>query len=103
MADIDIQKKQGPGMWPWIVGVLVLAVVVWGVLEMTGNGRTAADGPDMTAPPAAEQAPVEPQTPTSPQTPGDAWPQDPQAVPETQPPATDPRTDPQPPGQPPSS
>lgn len=71
MADIDIQKKRGPGVWPWIAGLVVLALIVWGVMEMTGD-RTAAR--DTGAQPAAEQqAPTvgpAPDMTTQPGTPG---------------------------------
>lgn len=38
MADIDIEQK-GPGVWPWIIGLLVLALLIWGVMEMFGGDR----------------------------------------------------------------
>jgi hypothetical protein len=61
VADINVQKKSGPGMWPWIIGALVLVLVVWGIAEMTRDDHdtaTAAD-PVMTEP-AAERAPAQP-------------------------------------------
>jgi hypothetical protein len=60
MADIHIQRKRGPGVWPWILGVAVLALVVWGVIEMTGSDRTAADQQEQVVP-AAEQPATDPQ------------------------------------------
>lgn len=33
MADIDVQRK-GPSIWPWIIGLLVLALIIWAVAEM---------------------------------------------------------------------
>ena len=33
MADIDVQRK-GPSIWPWIAGLIVLALLVWAVAEM---------------------------------------------------------------------
>jgi hypothetical protein len=87
VADIDIQKKEGPGIWPWILGIAVLALVVWGVMEMTGNDRTAAD-PQEPAVPAAEQPATDPQY-TEPQY------RDPATDPTLRDPATDPTvTDP---------
>lgn len=35
MADIDVERK-GPSIWPWIIGLLVLALIVWAVAEMLG-------------------------------------------------------------------
>jgi hypothetical protein len=91
MADIDIQKKEGPGIWPWILGVAVLALVVWGVIEMTGNDRTAAD-PQEPAVPAAEQPATDPQY-TDPQYRDPAT--DPYRDPALDRPMTDPAADPQ--------
>jgi hypothetical protein len=71
MANIDIQQKRGPGIWPWIAGLAVLALIIWGVMEMT-NDRTAAT--DTTAQPAAEQTPVMPPPPGMTTPPGQAAP-----------------------------
>lgn len=32
MADIDIQRK-GAGIWPWIIGLVVLGALVWAIAE----------------------------------------------------------------------
>lgn len=37
MADIDIQEKRKGAVWPWIIGVLALVLVVWGIAEMMGG------------------------------------------------------------------
>ncbi len=29
MAEINIQRKRGPGAWVWILLIIVLAVLVW--------------------------------------------------------------------------
>lgn len=36
MADIDVTRK-GPSIWPWIIGLLVLALLIWGLAEMLGD------------------------------------------------------------------
>lgn len=36
MADIDVRRR-GPGIWPWVVGLVVLALVVWLLAEMLGD------------------------------------------------------------------
>ena len=36
MADIDVVKK-GPSIWPWIIGLLVVALLIWGLAEMLGG------------------------------------------------------------------
>jgi hypothetical protein len=53
MADIDIQKKSGPGIWPWIVGLLLLVLVVWGVTRLTGTDDDTGMAADTTAVPGA--------------------------------------------------
>jgi hypothetical protein len=89
MADIDIQRKKGPGVWPFVVGALALILVIWAVVEFTGNGTM-----DATTQPAAEQQPWEtqqqPVTPgvaPDPYAPGTA-PTDPATAPGTTDPAT---------------
>jgi hypothetical protein len=67
MTNIDIQKKEGPGIWPWLIGALALVLVIWAVVEFTGTGTDRG-----AAPPATEQAPAEtypPVTPTDPYAP----------------------------------
>lgn len=33
MADINVERK-GPSIWPWIIGLLVLALLIWAIAEM---------------------------------------------------------------------
>ena len=42
MADINVERK-GPSIWPWIIGLLVLALLIWAIAEMvdTDEGRVA--------------------------------------------------------------
>jgi multidrug efflux pump subunit AcrA (membrane-fusion protein) len=49
VAEIDIQRKEGPGIWPWILGALALLLVIGAVLYFTGNDR------DDTTPTRTEQ------------------------------------------------
>lgn len=55
MADINLERKDTT-MWPWVVGLLALALVIWGVWAATDgrDGDLAFDDPDGTTPPAAE-------------------------------------------------
>lgn len=59
MADIDVQQKSGPGIWPWIIGLVVLALLAWLVAEWLGEDdevvAPVAEAP-VVAPPVA--APV---------------------------------------------
>lgn len=36
MADINVERR-GPTIWPWVVGLLVLALLVWVLVEMFGR------------------------------------------------------------------
>lgn len=89
MANIDIQKKKGPGVWPFVIGALALVLVIWAVVEFTGN-----DTMDTTAPATTEQQQWETQPPPPPP-PGPGVAPDPAAPgtqPGTQPGATQPGT-----------
>jgi hypothetical protein len=46
MADINIEHKR-PSVVPWLVGLILLMVAVWGAAEILGGG-------DNDVPPAAE-------------------------------------------------
>ncbi|HWV58323.1 MAG TPA: hypothetical protein VNZ57_12790 [Longimicrobiales bacterium] len=37
MADINVERKS-PSIWPWIVGLLVLALLIWAIAEMVDRG-----------------------------------------------------------------
>ncbi len=90
MADIDIQRKEGPGMWPWILGAIALILVIGAVLMVTGSDDTArADRNGEPAAPAAtetwpQQDPAYDDPATTPATPG--------TTPETAPGSTAPGT-----------
>lgn len=43
MADIDVERK-GTNIWPWIIGLLVLALLIWALMEMFDT-----DEPDVAA------------------------------------------------------
>jgi len=55
MADIDVVKKR-TSVWPWVIGLLLLVLIVWAVISMTGTppGRTGALLPP--SPPTLEVA-----------------------------------------------
>lgn len=55
MADIDIQRK-GPAIWPWIIGLLVLGLLTWALLEMFDTDEVVEE-PVATA---VDPAPVAP-------------------------------------------
>lgn len=48
MADINVERK-GPSIWPWVVGLIVLALLIWALVEMFGRDDTVTPvpvGPD---------------------------------------------------------
>lgn len=36
MADINVERK-GPSIWPWIIGLIILALVIWALAELMGD------------------------------------------------------------------
>ncbi len=57
MADINVERK-GPSIWPWIIALVVIALVVWAIAELMGDGEvvetepTAVEAPVVVPPPA---------------------------------------------------
>ena len=43
MADIRVERTRKLGKWPWLVGLLVLALAIWGLAEILGED----DGDDV--------------------------------------------------------
>ena len=33
MAEISVERK-GPKIWPWIIGLIVLALLIWALMEL---------------------------------------------------------------------
>jgi hypothetical protein len=67
VADINVERKQ-PSVWPWVIGLIVLALVIWALVEMFGGNdgtagmdvdadTTAVETPGATTPPAAAPVP----------------------------------------------
>ena len=42
MAEIRVERKERHSMLPWILGLLLLALVLWGISGMTGRDDGAA-------------------------------------------------------------
>jgi len=58
MADIDVERKKSGPVWPWIVGLLLLGLLIWGIAEMVRTDDPAPVAVDDRAPVAAEPAPA---------------------------------------------
>ncbi|MFW6080034.1 MAG: hypothetical protein ACODAE_10460 [Gemmatimonadota bacterium] len=41
MADINVERK-GPSIWPWVIGLLVLALLIWAIAEMVDTDEEVA-------------------------------------------------------------
>ena len=67
MADVRVEhrerpERKGPSIWPWIIGLLVLALLIWAIAEMVGGDETRVAGveevePGQQVPPAAVPTP----------------------------------------------
>jgi hypothetical protein len=63
MADIDVERK-GPSIWPWIIGLIVLALLIWALASLFGEDEPEVAGTDPLVAPVvtdpAAPAPVVP-------------------------------------------
>lgn len=68
MADINVERK-GTSIWPWIIGLIVLALLIWLLTEMFDGGDETTE-PVTTEPvptqPVAEPVPVVTEPATTP-------------------------------------
>ncbi|HWM91150.1 MAG TPA: hypothetical protein VN493_10315 [Thermoanaerobaculia bacterium] len=62
MAEIRVERKERRSILPWILGLLLLALVIWGVTQMadrdddvTDNGAAAVGVTIQQQPPALRQ------------------------------------------------
>lgn len=54
MAEINVERKR-PSVWPWIIGLLVLALLIWALVGLFGSEEEVAQEP-IGATPAPELA-----------------------------------------------
>ena len=63
MAELRVERKR-PSIWRWIVLLLIIALLVWAIVELLGVGDTAAPANDTPQPsvvtPLVGSAPVSP-------------------------------------------
>lgn len=56
MAEIRVEPRRRMGAWPWVVGLLVLALAIWALAELLGED----DGDDIVEQLETQPAPAEP-------------------------------------------
>lgn len=70
VADIDIERKKGGGIWPWILGLLLLGLLAWGLSRCSGDDADDSAAVPVTdtavAPSAVAPAPLPPVDPAAP-------------------------------------
>lgn len=44
MAEIRVERKERRGILPWVLGLLLLALVIWGVTQMAESDGAVEDG-----------------------------------------------------------
>lgn len=59
MADINVERR-GPRIWPWIIGLIVLALLIWAIAEIvTRETITTRETVEVIPEPVAPAAGVE--------------------------------------------
>lgn len=56
MADTRAEPRR-PGAWPWVAGLLVLALLIWGITRLLGAGADEAVEAAVPPPAPAPAAP----------------------------------------------
>lgn len=56
MADINVERRSR-SIWPWVIGLLVLAVLAWLLLSMFSNDEVR-DEPVVVSEPVVTEQPV---------------------------------------------
>jgi hypothetical protein len=44
VAEIRVERKERRSLLPWILGLLLLALLIWGLVEMSDRDRTPDNG-----------------------------------------------------------
>lgn len=46
MAEIRVERKRKASIWPWILGLVVAALLVWGLTQARDNDRDGQETQD---------------------------------------------------------
>lgn len=46
MAEIRVERKRKASIWPWILGLIVAALLVWGLTQARDNDRDTQEVQD---------------------------------------------------------
>lgn len=58
MADINVERRSR-SIWPWVIGLLVLAILAWLLLSMfSDDDRAVRDDPAVVTEPVVAEQPV---------------------------------------------
>jgi hypothetical protein len=57
VADINVERK-GPSIWPWIVGLIVLALLIWALTQVLGRDQTPRTVTPVDTPAARVDTPI---------------------------------------------
>jgi hypothetical protein len=58
MAQLDIQEKRSSNTWAWVIGIIVIALIIWGLWELFDrDSNEVAPVTSMTNPPALVATP----------------------------------------------
>lgn len=55
MAEIGVERRRRPGMWPWIAGLIVLGLLIWGLTSLLDGDEGVVVEESVPAAPAAGQ------------------------------------------------
>jgi hypothetical protein len=44
MAEINLERKRGPSAWVWVIGLIVLAILIWALFFRHSEQRAASRG-----------------------------------------------------------
>ncbi len=61
MAEIRIERRRRPSLWPWLIGLVVAALLIWAIAELVNTDRdnkTMAAADSANAPAANQAAPT---------------------------------------------